>query len=546
MSDSDQPKDDKMLPLPRVGLAQGGSSLIRRGADLAAEAAYKRGLEECGRKAYPRALEALVEAVRLRPDYAEAWRLLGHVYRDLGEYEEAADAYGVLVRLEPLEAEGWYHLGVAYRLQLKHDDGIAAFRESIRLRPDFLDARTALGHVYSSAGQSKELVDGARSAFLEAIRVASDHYQVWSSFLKHGLSHDALINFRRAVASSAKPVQSRYEDLGIHTPPDLARHQTDVRDNPERPDAWYNLSLAYGYLADPRGLDHHGAARLPGEEEALAGYREEMIASAREAVRLDPELLQAWDSLGVTYAKLGRHELAIEACRQAIRIEPGRAPSWRRLGGVLLDAGRTTEATDAYKEALRLEPWSWDAPSSWNDLAVTYQKAGRTSDAIAALREATQLDPDIFVAWANLAVQLHRQNDHDSVAGVAAQLKRLDPAKAENVLLPLQHAQGWKWTHLDMTLGEWKDHVGDYVLHSGTVLRTARGVFSAVLIGTSYIGQKREDGTVDRSTEEDWVDPPWIEQSEVVVEYADPPKTYPSGCYRTPNGAIRCFCNDES
>jgi hypothetical protein len=104
-----------------------------------------------------------------------------------------------------------------------------------------------------------------------------------------------------------------------------------------------------------------------------------------------------------------------------------------------------------------------------------------------------------------------------------------------------------QWTPLNMTLTEWKTHVGDFVLHEGTVLRTGRGVFAAGIEGTCYVGQKREDGTVDRSTEGDsanWTDPAWIEQAEIVIEYADPPEGYQGGCHRTPSGAMHCVCED--
>jgi tetratricopeptide (TPR) repeat protein len=53
----------------------------------------------------PRAEAAFREAVRLRPDDAEAWRLLGAVCRALGRPADAAAAFREAVRLRPDDAE---------------------------------------------------------------------------------------------------------------------------------------------------------------------------------------------------------------------------------------------------------------------------------------------------------------------------------------------------------------------------------------------------------------------------------------------------------
>lgn len=122
--------------------------------------------------------------------------------------------------------------------------------------------------------------------------------------------------------------------------------------------------------------------------------------------------------------------------------------------------------------------------------------------------------------------------------------KEVHRAQSERArALVLEHP-GLKWMNLCMTLGEWRRKVGTSITHEGTVLRTERGVFCAGLIGSFYIGQKRTDGTLDRSTEEDWASWPAIDQAEIVLEYADPLDGYPAGCYRTPEGGIHCVCED--
>jgi hypothetical protein len=113
-----------------------------------------------------------------------------------------------------------------------------------------------------------------------------------------------------------------------------------------------------------------------------------------------------------------------------------------------------------------------------------------------------------------IALALVRQGKMPPLATLMAEMKDEMRAAVESRL---------QWTPLNMTLAEWKTNVGDFVLHEGTVLRTGRGVFAAGIEGTCYVGQKREDGTVDHSTEGDPANrthPAWVEETEVVIEYA--------------------------
>jgi hypothetical protein len=107
---------------------------------------------------------------------------------------------------------------------------------------------------------------------------------------------------------------------------------------------------------------------------------------------------------------------------------------------------------------------------------------------------------------------------------------------------------GCQWAPVGRTWSQWAASVGDHVAHEGTLLRTARGVFKALLAGSWYYGEKLEDGSVVCSGEAGvWPDSgePRVEPTEVIIEYADPPSGYPNGCHRLPNGAIRCLCPDD-
>ena len=63
----------------------------------------------------PEAIEAYREALRLKPDFADAWNNLGVAYGKLGRHQEAIEAYREALRLKPDDAAAWYNLGVCIR-----------------------------------------------------------------------------------------------------------------------------------------------------------------------------------------------------------------------------------------------------------------------------------------------------------------------------------------------------------------------------------------------------------------------------------------------
>ena len=61
----------------------------------------REGLDEAGMAAAREALAAYGHAVRLRPDYAEAYNNRGNVRSNLGQFEDALADYDRAIQLKP-------------------------------------------------------------------------------------------------------------------------------------------------------------------------------------------------------------------------------------------------------------------------------------------------------------------------------------------------------------------------------------------------------------------------------------------------------------
>ena len=113
------------------------------------------------------------QAVRIYPDFIDAWKVLHQIYGDVGQFEGAIRAAEALKRLDPGMADNYDYQIKSYRsmmatpaaavqalekcqgLETGTDAAIAACEEAVRIYPNYVSARYALGVQHIYAGNEK-------------------------------------------------------------------------------------------------------------------------------------------------------------------------------------------------------------------------------------------------------------------------------------------------------------------------------------------------------------------------------------------------------
>lgn len=103
-----------------------------------------------------KAIEYLNDAIKLKPDYAEAFNNRGIAYFDLGQYERAIEDYSESIRIKPDEGSAYHNRGNAYHKLGQYERALEDFNEAIRLRPQLTAAYLGRGMNYYKTG-NKEL-----------------------------------------------------------------------------------------------------------------------------------------------------------------------------------------------------------------------------------------------------------------------------------------------------------------------------------------------------------------------------------------------------
>jgi tetratricopeptide (TPR) repeat protein len=281
-------------------------------------------------KKLDQAVAAYRKAIELDPNSTAAYCNLGVALHDQKKLDEAIAAYGKAVELDPKFALAYSNLGNALREQKKLDEAMAACRKAIELDPtpkvlDQLNVQAYLLRRDGDLEQARELrtrvVESSKEHFppedARRVKYQSDYFQLLLAMERYQeaetVANDALeslppgatasrLTFLRSLVSLYeqwnKPeeaerhrklvISAEVEERGSTTPTSEMR-ALDLNNR-----AW---SLATS--ADPQTRDPHTAVEL-----------------AQEAVKLAPNSVDFWNTLGVAQYRDGNFKEAVSSLQK--------------------------------------------------------------------------------------------------------------------------------------------------------------------------------------------------------------------------------------
>jgi tetratricopeptide (TPR) repeat protein len=140
----------------------------------AADASYLRA-RIYSAQSQPRAATTLLEtAVRIRPDFAEAWSELGQAREQLLDDAGALTAFCHAVSANPSDAVAQYRLGAAYLHQGKAQAAVDHLRQAYRLNPSDQSTLNALQMALRQTGDT----DGASRAKQQLVELLRERDRI--------------------------------------------------------------------------------------------------------------------------------------------------------------------------------------------------------------------------------------------------------------------------------------------------------------------------------------------------------------------------------
>ena len=355
------------------------------------------------------AIKCFEEAVKLKPNFADANYNLGLTLQDLNQLDAAIESYQTTLDLQKSYFKAHNNLGIIYKELGQMGDAVKSYKKAIDLQPNFAEAHNNLGTTLQEMGQ----LDEAANCYERALVIQPDYIEV----------HNNLGNTLNLLGQTDEALNSYKQALSI---------------NPDYADAHNNL-----------GIIHHEMGQL---DEAIKCYE--------KTIAINPENAEAHNNLGVTLNKLTQFHEAINCYRQALAINPNYDESYFNLGNTLYELGRNDEALNSYKQTLIINP---DYADAYNNIGNILQELGQFDEAFSNYVYALAIDPDNAEFHRNLALMKNYKKGDTQVIKMQSLLSDDNLSKSERIQLCFALAKAYD------DLGE-KDELFK-ILNQGNYLR---------------------------------------------------------------------------
>jgi tetratricopeptide (TPR) repeat protein len=377
------------------------------------------------------AAEKRREAIRVDPEYPEAYSGLDRVLADQGLFDQAIAEYRQADELWRKNQSkdrklALYYWGDALRRQSDYKQAAEKYGESIKVDSEYADAYVQLGDVRADQKRFDEAI--------EQYREADDLGRKKQSKER-----------KKALGSWAKALRAQklYEQVA-----DKCREAIGVDPDDPLPHIWFGDLLADQKLFDRAIEKYRKAGELRRKKEskdrksALRAWAGALVAQKlyeqaaekfREAISVDPDDPWTYDQFGDMYADQELFDKAIEQYRQADEKWQKKEPKDRKIA--LRDWARALhnqkhyeQAAEKFREAISVDendPWTYE---QFGDI---YADQKRFDDAIEQYRQADEKwqkkEPkDRKIALRDWAYSLRQQKHYEQAVEKYREAIRVD------------------------------------------------------------------------------------------------------------------------
>ena len=273
-----------------------------------------------------RAATKLKPGARPQEGLARAWRALGEALKE-AQPEEALTAFRQAAQLQPKDPAP--HLSAAILLEKRNDlaGAEAEFKQAAALDPKSSEALAGLVNVYSKSKRLPEAEAALRQYLAQDAANATAHLQLGRVLAAEGKSEEAAEELNAVLKLNPGDLEALRELAGMNAAAKkydqaAAQYRSLLAQHPED----FQLHYALGTVL----MQQHN----------FAGAQQELIA----ALRLKPDLAEAYGDLAVVAAENKNYPLALRALQERARYLP-ETPATYFLRATSYDNMR------AYKEA---------------------------------------------------------------------------------------------------------------------------------------------------------------------------------------------------
>jgi len=291
------------------------------------------------------------DVIQKSPGSVRAHVNLGIAYSEAGQFDKAESFLIKAMELDPDSGFTYLNLGANLEKQERYAEAISIYKKAIGLR------KSNPPKLYFNLSLAYQKINDYNNSIKYAELAISKNPYHYGSHMLLGRAYFKTGNYREA------------ENI----------YQKTLKLFPEKGDAYISLGAVY--------------ERQNRLEEALSILN---IALTRK----DTDAAKAYNTLGIIYWRLKKYQDSVNAAQQAIAINPGLLDAYLTLGLTYEDMGMQDLALAQFRKAWQQ---GYDMVATYNYWAINFMRQNDTGRAILYLQEALKLQPDHPESLKNLA-----------------------------------------------------------------------------------------------------------------------------------------------
>ena len=456
----------------------------------------------CDESQWEKAIAACKKALKIAPEAASAYKLLGNILQRQGKLTDAMGFYAEALSHQPGSPEIYSNLGSLYARKQRWDRAITYFQKAIDKDPSFAIAHINLAKVWKKLDKPDlELACLQTALQLQPdLGSADSHYRVGQSLETAQQIETAIKFYQQAIARSPNflPAYERLVDLledqgDWQTAVDYYRKVVELtaKNTASEPTADGPVTKETGQSVNQSSVNqspvnqssaNQPPVNQPPVNQSPVNQPPAQLAQAK--INLSPSdqrlvqnllkssskkrLLQPIPAaqIGTRYANAKDWPRAIHYFKQALQENPKSAALYRTIAALLVRSNRPQQAAMAWYRAFALEP-SWPSAKQYLQVGNALFEQGKLEAAIHCYRGSIRVQPTFGPAYRQLARLLKSQGSPDMAEAVLRRLATLsaDPAIAATPANSSLNQQPLKLHQQGETLqkqGKWKAAIAAY------------------------------------------------------------------------------------
>jgi tetratricopeptide (TPR) repeat protein len=297
------------------------------------------------------------DVVKKNPYLVKGYVNLGNAFGKNGDDVQAEMYYRKAIALKPNDEKAYLNLGTALKSQKRYEEALSSYSRAVALGSgNSVQLHNNLSHLYMELQQYSEAVQHAQ----EALKI--DRY-----------NYNAIFNLGTAYFKSGKFKQAQSVFLNA------------LELYPDNSDFYLRLGATF----------------------ENQGKLQEAIESLNKVIELhDTNLARAYNMLGIIYWRQKKYDDSVASAKKSLAIDPGLLDAYVTLGITYEEMGYQDMAFDQFRKAWQQ---GLDMVGLFNSWALNFLRMNNPDKAILYLQEAINLQPDHIASHENLGIAFQKK-----------------------------------------------------------------------------------------------------------------------------------------